>query len=163
MENQTQNQEIEKEMKELNEQFNEFLHTKGITAKFKLAFSNMKESTEKQREIDKKNFESVKAKSAEENKDFIEFLHTKGLKAKMQLVVDNIKKGAKEASEKTKENIQKAKSGAYAKPNIPTPYTVKPTPAYTPQSLANEFNSFLKMKGLDTKYTVVVKENDSNE
>ena len=41
------------EVKELNEQFVEFLHTKGIKAKFKLAFTNMKESTKVQHQKDR--------------------------------------------------------------------------------------------------------------
>ena len=36
--------------KEVNEQFKEFLNTKGLTAKFKLAFENMKESCKEQHE-----------------------------------------------------------------------------------------------------------------
>ena len=89
-----------KEVNELNEQFMEFLKTKGIKAKFKLAFSNMKESAKHQHEIDVQNFNEVKAASIENNKEFYEFLHTKGFKAKVKLVIENIKKGAKEAKSK---------------------------------------------------------------
>ena len=60
-------------MKELNQQFSEFLHTKGIKAKFKLAFSNMAESTKKQHAEDVKNFNEIKAKSIEENRDCVAF------------------------------------------------------------------------------------------
>lgn len=63
----------------------EFLKTKGIKAKFKLAFSNMKESAKHQHEIDVKNFNEVKAASIENNKEFYEFLHTKGFKLKLNL------------------------------------------------------------------------------
>jgi len=90
-------QEIEQEMLELNEQFSQFLHTKGIAAKFKLAFNNMGESAKKQHAADVAEFEAVKAKSAEDNKEFAEFLRTKGIKAKYRLVIENIKKGAKSA------------------------------------------------------------------
>ena len=83
MENQINvNQE---QVKEMNDQFKEFLQTKGIKAKFKLAFENMKESTQQQHEKDVKSFNEIKQKSIEENKDFVEFLHTKGLKAKINL------------------------------------------------------------------------------
>ena len=87
----------ENEVKELNEQFVEFLHKKGIKAKFKLAFANMKESARIQHQKDVKSFQEVKAKSIEENREFYEFLHTKGFKAKVKLVIENMKKGAKEA------------------------------------------------------------------
>ena len=53
MENRTKTQqEIEQEMMELNDQFAAFLHTKGIAAKFKLAFNNMSESAKKQHAAD---------------------------------------------------------------------------------------------------------------
>ena len=82
-------QEIEQEMLELNEQFAAFLHTKGIAAKFKLAFNNMSESAKKQHAADVAEFEAVKAQSAEDNKEFAEFLRTKGIKAKYKLVVEH--------------------------------------------------------------------------
>lgn len=85
---------------ELNEQFMEFLQTKGIKAKFKLAFSNMKESAKKQNAADVESFNEVKAKSIEQNKEFYEFLHAKEFKAKVKLVIENIKKGAAEAKNK---------------------------------------------------------------
>lgn len=152
MENYVKTQaEINQEIKELNEQFSAFLHTKGISAKFKLAFDNMAESANAQREADKASFEAVKAKSAEENKDFVEFLHTKGLKAKINLVIENIKKGAAEASEKTAAQIAQAKTAPVATP-------VQVGRPYTADQLSAEFNAFLKAKGLDGKYTVVVTE-----
>ncbi|MBO5198180.1 MAG: hypothetical protein J6B85_06635 [Lachnospiraceae bacterium] len=108
MENNTKTQqEIEKEMLELNEQFRTFLHTKGIGAKFRVAFDNMEQSKEKQREADKANYEAVKAQSAEDNKEFVEFLHTKGVKAKYNLVVENVKNGAKVAPNHTAAQIAK--------------------------------------------------------
>lgn len=154
-------QQIEQEMLELNEQFSAFLHTKGIVAKFKLAFSDMAESARKQRKADAARLEAVKAKSAEENKEFVEFLHTKGIKAKFRLVIENIRKGAKETSQKTAAQIAKvraqtqasiAQSRAYG-----SPYAEAPK-AYTAETLAEEFNAFLKAKGLDSEYTVVITE-----
>ncbi len=150
MENQMKTQaQIEQEMLELNKQFSEFLHTKGITAKFKLAFSNMGDSVRTQHEADKAQYETVKAQSAEKNSEFVEFLHTKGLKAKFNLVVNNIKKGAESAPQRTAESIAKATTQAHAHVN---PYAGAHATHkhYTAGSLAEEFNKFLKMKGLDT-------------
>lgn len=153
-------QEIEAEMLELNEQFGAFLRTKGISAKFKLAFSDIAESAHKQHEADKANFEAVKAQSAEDNKEFVEFLHTKGIKAKFNLVVENIKKGASTASHDTAAQIAKvqaqtqaniARANAYGNPAaVSQPYTA--------EGLADEFNAFLKASGLDSQYTVVITE-----
>lgn len=154
-------QQIEQEMLELNQQFSEFLHTKGIAAKFKLAFSDMAASAHTQHEADVASFEAVKAQSAEDNKEFVEFLHTKGIKAKFHLVVENIKKGASVAPQNTAAQIAKvqaetqaniAKANAYGNPYASAPQT------YTAESLADEFNAFLKSKGLDNQYTVVITE-----
>ena len=153
-------QEIEQEMLELNEQFTTFLHTKGIAAKFKLAFNNMSASAKKQREADVAAFEAVKAQSAEDNKEFAEFLETKGIKAKCKLVVDNIKKGIKEAPTNTASQIAKvriqtqtavADANALGKPDTHLAET-------SASSLQDEFNAFLKSKGLDGKYTVTITE-----
>lgn len=124
------------EITELNNQFAEFLKTKGIKAKFKLAFSNMKESAKKQYQADVKNFNEVKAKSIEENREFYEFLNTKGFKAKVKLVIENIKKGAREAKNKP----------------IPTYMHVNQV------NLENELNHFLRTKNLDKKYTIKIEE-----
>lgn len=129
--------------KELNEQFNEFLKTKGLVAKFKLVVENLKESTKEQHKKDVENFNKVKEQSIEENKDFVEFLHTKGLKAKVKLVIENIKKGASAANQKTKEQIEKSKQ--YGKAN-------------SPEDLTKEFNLFLKQKGLDSKYVITIEQ-----
>lgn len=163
MENKVKTQaEIEQEMLELNEQFGAFLHTKGIAAKFKLAFSDMANSARKQHAADVENFEAVKAQSAEDNKEFVEFLHTKGVKAKFHLVIENIKKGAKAAPQNTAAQIAKvhaqtqagiAQANAYG-----NPYAA--ADAYTAESLAEEFNAFLKAKGLDAEYTVVITEEE---
>ncbi|MBQ8293654.1 MAG: hypothetical protein IJX78_07645 [Bacilli bacterium] len=136
----------EKEVRTINDQFVEFLKTKGIQAKFKLAFENMKESASLQHAEDVKAINEVKAKSAEENKEFVEFLHTKGLKAKVKLVIENIKKGALESNQKVKEQIEEAKHGY-------TPYT-----NVNAEVLNKEFNEFLKVKGLAGKYTVTIEE-----
>lgn len=141
----TQSQ-IEQEITELNNQFSEFLHTKGIKAKFKLAFSNMAESANIQREKDKQNFSTIKQKSIEDNKEFVELLHTKGIKAKFKLIIDNIKKGAKESKQNTAQAISNSK-------NIGKPEYQDMTKA----QLVNELNEFLKSKGLDSEYSIVIK------
>ena len=124
----------EQEVKDVNEQFSEFLKTKGIKAKFNLVVENLKENTKAQHAADVKQFNEIKQKSIEENKDFVEFLHTKGLKAKVRLVIENIKKGAKESKEKTKAQIEKAKA------------LKNPNKVMTINDLNNEFNAFLKQK-----------------
>ena len=153
--------EIEEEMNELNEQFSAFLHTKGIKAKFKLAFNNMSESAKKQHEADVAEFEAVKAKSAEDNKEFAEFLRTKGIKAKYKLVIENMKKGAKEAPANTAAQIAKVKAetqAAVARANA-LGKTNTVAAEVNAATLENEFNAFLKSKGLDGKYTVSVSKN----
>ena len=152
-------QEIEQEMNELNDQFAAFLRTKGIVAKFKLAFNNMGESARKQHEIDAREFEAVKARSAEDNKEFAEFLRTKGIKAKYKLVIENIKKGPKTAPADTAAQIAKVHAetqAAVARANAmgKTQHATDVNAA----TLENEFNAFLKSKGLDGKYTVSVTE-----
>ena len=152
-------QEIEQEMLELNDQFSEFLHTKGIAAKFKLAFNNMSESAKKQHEKDVASFNAVKAKSAEENKDFVEFLHTKGIGAKYRLVIENIKKGAKSASHDTAAQIAKVKAETQAAVARANAHGKQGAGAeITADTLQEEFNDFLKSKGLDGKYSVCVTE-----
>ena len=84
---------------EISKQFEEFCHTKGIKAKFKVAFSQMKENAHHQHEQDKANIEAVR--NSKENQEFKEFLHTKGFKAKCRLVIENMKKGAKNANADT--------------------------------------------------------------
>lgn len=135
------------DVKKLNDEFAQFLKTKGIKAKVNLVIENMKESTKLQHEKDVRAFNEVKEKSIEENKDFVEFLKTKGLKAKFKLVVENIKKGARESRAKAKEQIEASK-------HINTPKVI------TTDDLSKEFNNFLKSKGLDGKYTVVIEEKE---
>lgn len=159
MDNKTKSQQ---EMLELNEQFRAFLHTKGIGAKFKVAFANMQQAANKQHEADKSNFEAIKAQSAEDNKEFVEFLHTKGLKAKYNLVVENIKNNAKTLPYDTAAQIEKINAqaqGAISRANTyKNSYGKVTSEPYTIESLANEFNDFLKAKGLDGKYTVCITE-----
>lgn len=142
--------QVEKEMLELNEQFSEFLHTKGLKAKFKLAFSNMAESARKQHVEDVKRFNEIK--ESQDNKDFVEFLHTKGLKAKFHLVIENIKRGIKEAPQKT------AKQIANAKANVPSYHKPIMKEEVTAEMLAKEFNEFLKLKGLENQFKVEIVE-----
>ena len=146
---------------EISRQFEEFCRTKGITAKFKVAFANMAENTRRQKEADKANFEEVKRKSAEENPEFTEFLRTKGLKAKMRLVVENIKKGAQEAPQKTAAAVKK--SSARAKTSVGVYGKDAPLAGYSADDLSREFNAFLKAKGLDGTYTVEVTETGKGE
>ena len=142
--------QIEKEMLELNEQFSQFLHTKGIKAKFKLAFANMAESTKKQHEQNVKNINAIK--NSQENKDFIEFLHTKGIKAKFHLVIENIKRGIKEAPKKT------AKQIANSRVNVSQTVNQLKNEEITADMLSKEFNEFLKQKGLENKFKVEITE-----
>ncbi len=152
-------EQIEKEMLEINNQFREFLHTKGIVAKFKLAFANMGESARRQHEQDKRQIEAVK--NSEENKQFVEFVHTKGFKAKCRLVIENMKKGAVESRQKTAGDIAKVKAQTQASIAVASgkPVSINPT-EWTAEDISREFNEFLKSKGLDGEYTVVVAKND---
>lgn len=161
---------------EISKQFEEFCHTKGIAAKFKVAFSDMAENTRRQKEADKAGLQEVKRQSEENNPEFTEFLHTKGFKAKVRLVIENIKKGAKEApyktaaavdgiSAQTKANIARAQANVQSSA---AGYGVhscgvktKDISEYTAEQLSHEFNEFLKAKGLDGKYAVeITGEND---
>lgn len=165
MENRTKTQqEVEQEMLELNEQFGEFLHTKGIGAKFRIAFDNMEQSARQQHETDKANFEAVKAKSAEDNKEFAEFLHTKGVKAKYRLVVENIMSGAKTAPRDTAAQVAKVRvqtQEAVARANAHgNPHTAV-AESDTAVALEEDFAAFLKSKGLDGKYTITITEEES--
>lgn len=154
-------QQIEQEMLELNQQFSEFLHTKGIRAKCKLAFSNMGEAAHAQHEQDVAQFEAVKAQSVEDNKEFVEFLHAKGVKAKFHLVVENVKSGAKTSPQSTAEQIARVQAQtaeAVARANAYGNSNAAAHKDYTAESLANEFNAFLRSKGLDGQYTVAITE-----
>lgn len=150
---------------EISKQFEEFCHTKGIVAKFKLAFAQMGENARKQKEADKAQFEEVKRQSAEATPEFTEFLHTKGFKAKVKLIIANLKKGCKEApartaaavdgiSAQTRTNIARAQANVYRTTAGygTNPYGAKTKDAseYSADELAREFNEFLKAKGLDS-------------
>ena len=141
---------------EITKQFEEFCHTKGFVAKFKVAFMQMGDNTRRQKEQDKANIEAVK--NSEENKEFREFLHTKGFKAKCRLVIENIKRGAANANADTAKKLDElhAKTQANIRAYSTTPAT---TPAnYSAEQLAAEFNAFLKERGLDEKYSVEIVE-----
>ena len=163
MENKVKTQEErQQEINALNEQFKEFLHTKGIGAQFKLAFANMGESARKQREADRENFERIKAQSEEENKEFAALLRAKSFKEGIQIIIEGFKKSARESGVKTAEQIARVQAQTQA--NIARSKACNPAYAasakaeYDAQSLAEEFNEFLKMKGLENKYVVVVNE-----
>jgi len=158
METKTQ-KEIEKEMQELNDQFAEFLQTKGIKAKFKLAFHNMSESAKKQHAASIAEFESIKARSAKDNREFAEFLRTKGIKAKYKLVVENLKNSAKSASANTAAQIARVQAETRAAVAHTNALGNPPFPANANAAvLEEEFRVFLKSKGLDGKYNVSVTE-----
>lgn len=129
MNEQVLNESNKEEIINLNQQFSDFLHTKGLIEKLKLAFTNMKKSTKIRHEEDVKNFNLQKEKSIKENQEFYEFLHTKGFKAKCKLVIENIKKGPKEKQNKI-----------------------------TEEDLNKEFEIFLKNKNLNNKYTIKIEE-----
>lgn len=161
---------------EISKQFEEFCHTKGIAAKFRVAFSQMAENARKQKAADKAQLEEVKRQSAEANPEFTEFLHTKGFKTKVKLIIANLKKGCQEAPHKTaaqidgisaqtKANIARAQAGVYRTTAGygANPHGVKVTDAseYSADELAKAFNEFLKEKGLDGQYAVEVTDDDA--
>ena len=171
------NMEQNTNYEEISTQFEEFCRTKGIVAKFKVAFAQMAENTRKQKEADKAHLEEVKRQSAEANPEFTELLHTKGFKAKVKLIIANLKKGCKEApartaaavdgiSAQTKANIARAQASAYRTTAGygGNPYGAKVTDAseYSADELSREFNAFLKAKGLDG-YTVEVTGDEDND
>lgn len=85
--------------------------TKGF---FGRAFDDMKENAKKQHEIDKENFDAVKADSKarfEEAKkttsDMQEFKEAKGLKEKAKVVVSHMERDAKAMTEESQENYKK--------------------------------------------------------
>lgn len=140
---------------EISKQFDEFCHTKGIVAKFKVAFEQMGENARRQHEQDKANIEAVK--NSEENKEFREFLHTKGFKAKCRLVIENIKRGAANANADTAIKIDELHAKTQASIRAHSVNHAKPA-EYSAEQLAAEFNAFLHEKGLDEKYAVQIVE-----
>ncbi len=141
---------------EIAKQFEEFCHTKGIVAKFKVAFEQMGDNAHRQHEQDKANIQAVK--NSEENKEFREFLHTKGFKAKCRLVIENIKRGAANANMDTATKLDElhAKAQENIRAHSATP-NARPAESSAEQ-LAAEFNAFLKERGLDEKYAVQIVE-----
>lgn len=80
---------------------------------FRRAFSDMKESAKAQHEIDKENFNAIKAESKarfEETKkidpDFQEFKDAEGLKEKAKVVISHIERDAKEIAKQNRENYK---------------------------------------------------------
>lgn len=156
---------------EIGKQFEEFCRTKGIAAKFKVAFADMAENTRRQRAADKARIEEIKRRSAEENPEFTEFLHTKGFKAKVRLVIQNLKNGCREASRKTavavdnisaqtRADIARAQTGVCKSASDGGAHVsdtnVKDASEYTAAELTRTFNEFLKEKGLDSQYVVEI-------
>ena len=140
---------------EIAKQFEEFCKTKGIVARFKVAFEQMGENARRQKEQDRANIEAVK--NSEENKEFREFLHTKGFKAKCRLVIENIKRGAANANADTARKLdelhQKTQANIRAH-GVPAAKSAE----YSAEELSAEFNAFLKERGLDEKYSVQIVE-----
>ena len=141
---------------EISKQFEEFCHTKGIKAKFKVAFSQMKENTHRQHEQDKANLEAVK--NSKENQEFKEFIHTKGFKAKCRLVIENIKKSAKNVNAETARKIDELNKKTKASINAHRVNANVNTSEYSAKQLSEEFTAFLKEHGLDEKYSVEIVE-----
>ena len=86
------------------------MNNKNFIAK---AFDDIKESAKKQHEIDKQNFNEIKAISKEnfenakkENPDFKEFKDAKGLKAKVKVVGEHICRDSKKISEENREKYK---------------------------------------------------------
>lgn len=80
----------------------------------KKAIDDMKESAKAQHEIDKENFEAIKADNKarfEEAKkvdsDFQEFKDAKGLKAKAKVVAEHAARDSKKIAEENRENYKK--------------------------------------------------------
>ena len=81
---------------------------------FGRAFDDMKESMKKQHEIDKENFNAIKADSKERfdeakkvDPDFQEFLDAKGLKAKAKVVTSHIERDGLKIAEENRKNYKK--------------------------------------------------------
>ena len=85
-----------------------------MTNFFKKAFNDMKENAQKQHEIDKANFEAVKADSKERfeeakkvNPDFQEFKDADGLVEKAKVVMSHMERDGKAIVEENRENYKK--------------------------------------------------------
>ncbi len=80
----------------------------------KKALDDMKENAKAQHEIDKENFEAVKADNKarfEEAKktdpDFQEFKDAKGIKAKTKVVLEHMERDGKKIAEENRQNYKK--------------------------------------------------------
>lgn len=80
---------------------------------FARAFDDMKENAKKQKEIDKENFDAIKADSKarfEEAKkvdpDFQEFKDAKGIKEKAKVVVSHMERDGKQIAEENRKKHQ---------------------------------------------------------
>ncbi len=140
---------------EISKQFEEFCNMKGIKAKFKVVFSQMKENIHYQHAQNKANLEATK--NSKVNQEFKEFLHTKGFKAKCRLVIENIKKGAKNANADTAIKIDELNKKTKASINTHIVHSDEYS-EYSAKQLSEEFNVFLKEHGLDEKYSVEIVE-----
>ncbi len=150
------NAEYAVSQEEITKQFEEFCHTKGIVAKFKVAFEQMGENVRRQHEQDKANIEAVK--NSEENKEFREFLHTKGFKAKCRFVIESIKRGAANANADTARKLEELHARTQASIRAHSVTSGAIPAEYSAEQLAAEFNAFLKERGLDEKYAVQIVE-----
>lgn len=77
---------------------------------FTKAFDDMKENAKKQKEIDKENFDAIKAdskarfeKAKKVDPDFQEFKDAKGIKGKAKVVVSNMERDGKQIAEENRE------------------------------------------------------------
>lgn len=86
-----------------------------MTGFFKKAFEDMKESAAKQHEIDKANFDAVKADSKErmeaaknfKAEDMAEFKEADGFVEKAKVVMSHMERDGKEIAEKNREEYAK--------------------------------------------------------
>ncbi len=154
MENDNANYSVSQQ--EIAKQFEEFCHTKGIVAKFKVAFEQMGDNARRQREQDKANIQAVQ--NSEQNKEFREFLHTRGFRAKCRLVIENIKRGAANANADTARKLDELHAQTQANIRAHGVNRGATAAEYSAEQLSAEFNAFLKERGLDEKYTVQVVE-----
>lgn len=81
---------------------------------FRRAFEDMKESARKQHEIDKENFEAVKADSKERfleakkvDPDFQEFKDAEGIVEKAKVVLSHMERDGKIVAEENRQNYEK--------------------------------------------------------
>lgn len=126
---------VKQEEATINSQFEEFLRTKGITAKFKLSFEHMGKNAHRQQE-----------QSEAEQKDFYEFLCAKDVKLKMKLAFDQMRKNADKVGEINRQMMEAMKDESFYELPIDM------------ERLSAEFNAFLKMQGIMTSYHIIIDE-----